>query len=138
MIELRESIDWAAIAAGGVAGACIRWWLVCLATRATADRTSRFDPAWATLVANLLGCFLLGGLLALPSPSEAAPESLLAGALPAFATTGLCSSLSTFSTLCADALRQARAAPGRGAFVYLSAHLAGGPLALWLGSRIPL
>jgi fluoride ion exporter CrcB/FEX len=138
VIETREWIGWAAIAAGGIAGACIRWSLIRLATRATVDRASRFDPAWATLAANLLGCFLLGGLLSLPSPSEAPPESLLAAALPAFATTGLCSSLSTFSTLCADAVRQARTAPFRGAIVYLSAHLAGGPLALWLGSLIPL
>ncbi len=137
MIDPREWIVWVAIAAGGVAGTWIRWSLARLATGASAAGASRFDPAWATLAANLLACVLLGALLSLPSPSEPASGGLLAAALPAFATTGVCGSLSTFSTLCADAVRKARAAPGRGAFVYLSAHLAGGPLALWLGSMIP-
>ena len=93
------------------------------------------DPVWATLAANLLGCFLLGGLLSLPSRFE--PEAHgLGAALLAFGTTGVCGSLSTFSTLCADAVRRARAGPRRTALAYLLAHIAGGPLALWLGSAI--
>jgi CrcB protein len=134
-MEPRDWIFWAAIAAGGVLGAWIRWSLARLAIHAPEALACRLDPAWATLAANLLGCLLLGLFLSLPSISEPAAQGFRA-VLPAFATTGLCGSLSTFSTLCADAVRQARAAPSRWTLVYLSAHLVGGPLALWLGSTI--
>lgn len=128
-------IVWTAIAVGGVVGAWIRWSLARLVTRASTGRPGPFDPGWATLGANLLGCFLLGGLLSLPSLSEPGAQGLRA-AFPAFATTGLCGSLSSFSTLCADAVRQASAGPGRRALIYVLAHLAGGPFALWLGSTV--
>lgn len=133
MIEPRDWISWLAIAAGGILGAWIRWSLARLATRAHETRAGRWDPSWATLAANLLGCFLLGGFLSLPSLSDPTAQGWRA-ALPAFATTGVCGSLSTFSTLCADAVRRARTAPSRWSLVYVSAHLVGGPLALWLGS----
>ena len=135
-MESRDWVAWTAIALGGVLGAWIRWSLALLVQRASAGRAQPFDPGWATLCANLLGCFLLGAFLSFPSLLEP-PAVGSQAALAAFATTGLCGSLSTFSTLCADAVRRARAERGQGAVVYLLAHLAGGPLALWLGSRVP-
>jgi len=136
-MESRDGMVWAAIAVGGVVGAWIRWSLALLVQHASKNRPRPFDPSRATLCANILGCFLLGVFLAHPSLLEPPSHGWRAAALPAFATTGLCGSLSTFSTLCSDAVRRARAAPGRGAVLYLLAHLAGGPLALWLGSTIP-
>lgn len=127
MTDACDGIRWAALAAGGVAGALLRWSLL--------RRTTRIDPGWATLAANLLACALLGAAGSLPAPSEPAAAPL-AAALPAFLTTGLCGSLSTFSTLCGDAFRQARSAPRRRVVVFLTAHLTGGPLALWLGSQL--
>jgi fluoride exporter len=134
-MESRDGLFWAAVAVGGVGGAWIRWSLARLVTRASRGRPRPFDPGWATLGANLLGCFLLGGFLSLPSLSEPGAQGLRA-AFPAFATIGLCGSLSTFSTLCADAVRRVRVGRGRRAMIYVLAHIVGGPLALWLGSTV--
>jgi len=134
-MESRDWIVWTAIAAGGVLGAWVRWSMARLVTLDGTGRAKPFDPGWATLCANLLGCFLLGGFLSIPSLVEPEAQGLRA-ALPAFATTGVCGSLSTFSTLCADTVRRARAGPWPGSLLYLVAHLAGGPLALWLGSTV--
>lgn len=125
-------IDWLAIAAGGAVGAVLRGLLARLAATpigaGSAGSGPRLDPGLATLAANLAACALLGGWTAVAAGREPT------GALAAFVGIGICGSLSTFSTLCADADRLARAAPGdrirSRALGYLVAHLVGGPLAL--------
>ncbi len=124
---MSEAGTWAAIAAGGAAGALLRWALL--------QAAARIDPGWATLAANLIACGVLGAASSRIAASGADPAGLgSAGA--AFLTTGLCGSLSTFSTLCADVLRQALTAPRARVLVFLAAHLLGGPLAHRLGAAV--
>jgi CrcB protein len=127
MTSMTDAPAWAAVAAGGIVGALLRWALLRAATR--------IDPSWATLAANLLACALLGAAGSM-SASTGPNAGRLAEAMAAFWTAGLCGSLSTFSTLCADAFRQARSVPRRRLLVYLTAHLLGGPLAHRLGSMV--
>lgn len=120
-------IAWMAIAAGGALGALLRWSLLGLARR--------FDPALATLAANLAACGLLGVVTSGATVREA-DLGTLQPALSAFLTIGLCSSLSTFSTLCADTVRLLRSRSRLELVASLAAHLLGGPIALALGSRL--
>ena len=117
---------WAAVGAGGLVGALLRWALL--------RGLVRLDPGWATLTANLLACALLGAVGSGDTPPEADPAGLGA-ASTLFWTTGLCGSLSTFSTLCADAFRQVRAGSRLRLAGILAGHLLGGPLAYVLGTR---
>ncbi len=135
---MNESIDGivlAAIAAGGVLGAWLRWALLRIATRIPGGGPPGFDPGHATLAANLLACGLLGWLVSTPWLAVVTSEAERA-ALPAFAITGVCGSLSTFSTLCADATGQARRGSRGRPALYLLAHVVGGPLALWSGGLL--
>lgn len=120
-------IAWTAVAAGGAVGALLRWSLLGLARR--------FDPALATLAANLAACGLLGVVTSGATGRES-EFGTLQPALSAFLTIGLCSSLSTFSTLCGDTVRLLRLRSRLGLVMYLAAHLIGGPLAFALGSRV--
>lgn len=124
-----------AIAAGGVLGAWIRWTLLRIAARFPAGSARGIDPGYATLAANLLACALVGWLITAPWPAAFDSERARA-VLPAFAITGVCGSLSTFSTLCADAVGSARRGGRARTALYLLAHLAGGPLAFWSGSQV--
>lgn len=124
-----------AVAAGGVGGAWIRYALLRLALPGSASRRPAFDPRIATLAANLLACLLLGGLLSI-DVSAGPPGDLRPLAVQSFGITGVCGSLSTFSTLCAELvgpLRRVRFGPSG---LFLLAHLLGGPLALGLGLRL--
>lgn len=96
---------WVAIALGGAGGALIRAGLIRLA-EGSASRPGRrgLDPAFAILVANTIGCFLLG---AWTGQTAATPGDLPAW-IHALVMTGLCGGLSTFSTLCADSTRLAK------------------------------
>lgn len=154
MIDPSASVEWIAIAFGGALGAVARFALtraVGVARRAqhvlTAPEPSALarDPAWATLTANLLACLALGWLTAGFSPALAAsaletrtatrPIGLESLGL-AFGATGLCGSLSTFSTLCADARRLASVGPPGSALLYLLVQAVGGPALLLLGATL--
>lgn len=121
-----DAMGWAAIAAGGAVGALLRWSLLRLA--------SRFEPAVATLTANLIACGVLGAATA--QASTASDAGAIGTALAAFLTIGLCGSLSTFSTLCGDLIRQLRSGSPGGWIASLAAHLFGGPLAFAVGSLL--
>ena len=133
-------IHWSAIALGGALGAVLRGLLARLATAPSSGAGPRFDPAIATLAANLAACALLGAWTATAETARSTGADGLTGALSAFVTIGLCGSLSTFSTLCADAARLFCTQPGlRGggrASAYLMAHVVGGPLAWTVGAGL--
>ena len=101
-----------------------------------------------TLVANLLGCLLLGGLTLLLVRSTTMPRRLLVGA-----ATGFCGSLTTFSSFAAEIAVALRGRPPSlpvelveanaqfspayaNALVYLVLSLGGGALAFWLGRML--
>ena len=93
----RELGDLALVAAGAIPGALIRWRLALLLPDASGSRFSWLD---GTLVANLLGCLLIGVLVAQP-PRRA--RLFLWGGI------GFCGSLTTFSTWMLQLTRQLQA-----------------------------
>ena len=91
------------IALGAAAGAILRWRLAIVITF-----------PWGTTCANLLGCLLLGILVARVSPQH--------GTWPLLAI-GFCGSLTTFSSFVFDLWRQG---PGLSGMGYLALNLLGG------------
>jgi len=135
------SIPWLAIAAGGALGATARWLIAGLAARTARRMRSGVALAGGTLAVNLLACGLFGGLTAsglASTEAGAATTDVESGrvALGAFLATGFCGSLSTWSTLCLDAVRLGRAHPPVATSLYLLAHVLGGSAALWAGARL--
>ena len=78
------------VAAGALVGAPLRLLVTRLAVRAGRD------PGWGTLIVNVAGSALLGGLLGTAS----LPDEVLA-----LVGTGFCGTLTTFSTFGADVVR---------------------------------
>jgi CrcB protein len=114
----------AAIYAGGVAGALIRVGLA-----------EAFPPAagswpWPTFVANLLGALLLGYFFALfrDQPAESLRHPFLG--------TGVCGTLTTFSTLQLELYELVDGGDGGLALAYCAATLAAGYLCLRIGIAI--
>ena len=131
--------DLAAIAAGGVAGASLRW----LVTRETGTDGGWFaySPGtsfgveltfpWQTLLVNVLGCLALGALTVLLVRAQPArPRLLLASA------TGFCGSLTTFSTFAVDVAERLRSYERGQGMAYLLASVLAGALAFWLGRLV--
>jgi CrcB protein len=122
---------WLGVAAGGALGALIRASLFRLVEHLRPASRGRgllaFGPARATLLANTLGCALLAAL------QTRWPEPIPQG-LSAFAITGICGSLTTFSTLCADAVGMLDRGERTRSGVYLLASVLLGSLAWGLGT----
>ncbi|MFZ4565646.1 MAG: fluoride efflux transporter FluC [Prochlorococcaceae cyanobacterium] len=116
----REARDLALVAVGAVPGALLRW-------RLTEGLGGAAGGPDGITLANLLGCLVLGVLLAHPGGSG---RRMLAVGI------GFCGSLTTFSTWMlqlADALRAGR--PVAGAWV-LASGLLGGVVMVALGHRV--
>lgn len=134
---------WLAIAVGGALGALGRFALAKAIARTSRAGSAPIDAGHATWLANTLACFLLGALTAFaaasplaltPTPAEPPPSHAVHfPTLSALGATGFCGSLSTFSTLCADLVRVARAGHHGRLAVFALAHLAGGPAAFAAG-----
>jgi CrcB protein len=112
----------AAVAAGAVLGAWLRWGL-----------TTWFNPAYpdlplGTLVANLGGGYLVGVAVAFfAAQSSLAPEWRLA------CITGFLGALTTFSTFSAESVELLFAGRYGAAVVHSAAHLFGSVLATVVG-----
>ena len=111
------------VVAGALVGAPLRLLVIRLAAR------NGGDPARGTLVVNVAGAALLGGLLG-------------AGGVPGWAValigTGFCGTLTTFSTFGADAVRLVEERALGRALGYLAATLVlgvGAAAAAYLGTR---
>lgn len=130
------ALDWLAIASGGALGAVLRAGLIRLSSARSLGESLpglRFGPATATLLANTLGCALIGlwvgGVVRAPGDTASVWMEI-------FVTGGVCGGLTTFSTLCADAVTLGRERGGATMTAYLFATLIGGAVAFnfWLGS----
>lgn len=102
------------IAAGGAAGAAVRW-----AVATTLDAGGGFP--WATFVVNVAGCALLGLVLA---EEWTHPASRLA--LHDLAGIGFCGGLTTFSTFAVEVVDLIDAGRTSLAVGYVLASVAGG------------
>jgi len=122
----------AAIAVGGTLGALLRGTLVRMADNQEDFGWWPRGPAAATLISNTLGCLLFG--LWLRFGSSWAAQFADAVDLEVGATIGFCGGLTTFSTLCSDAIRLANHLGSRSAGLYLAETLFLGFSAFWLGA----
>ena len=107
---------------GGGLGAVLRWSIGLVV-----------DGWWGVLIANIVGSFLLGLLVASPLWGERH--------LMAFLGTGLLGGFTTYSTFNVNVLdaisRQAWSEAGLQLGLTLVACLAGGALGLWVGALLP-
>jgi fluoride exporter len=109
-------VEWdavAAVALGGVAGAEARYWL------GTLDRHGPHGFPWMTLLINLLGCVLIGALIAALARASRPPRL----ARPLLGT-GVLGGFTTFSTFCVDVVALADAGCWGRAVGYLFATVA--------------
>jgi len=133
---MNEGSIWIAIATGGAAGAVLRGLVFRAIERFSpveaGGRLAEFGAARSTLVVNMLGSLLLGSVVGrLPNPTAGASDPALA-----FWVTGLCGAVTTFSTLCADAIGLARRGNRGHAVIVLLANTLLGIAALMLGLRV--
>ena len=112
-----------AVGAGGFVGSVLRYGFSLAG--------QRFSVAFplGTLGANLLGCLLLGAIMAVASETE-----LLSPSARLFWATGLCGGFTTMSTFMYEMSRFGQDSEYWVASGYFAATLAGGALAFWAGT----
>ena len=125
------------VAVGGAAGAVSRWGLIVLIDRRTAAREraeSKRIPVglemmpWATFLANLLACLMLG-ILVMRLGSVGGIVELVYLLL----AVGYCGALSTVSTAALDVVNLVRRGAPVIGLAYVLLTLGTGMAALWLG-----
>lgn len=82
-----------------------------------------------TLVANLLGCFLMGALVSFSGTLEGAQKEMLT----AFVLTGFLGSLTTFSSFILEGFKLFQGGNSKMLVIHLAAHLIIGLISLYLG-----
>lgn len=116
------SLAWLAVAAGAGIGACIRY----LTHHFVTTRVGHDFP-WATLLVNVVGCAVLGFVVALGARHAISQNvTLLLGA-------GLCGGLTTFSTYSYETLDLAQRKQRGRSVVYLVVSVLAGVAAAALG-----
>ena len=117
---------------GGGIGSSLRY-LVSLLWKQFISQPSVSNPIlfpWPTLVANVLGCFLIGLFYAHASSWHLKPDTTL------LLTTGLCGGLTTFSTFSWESISLLRSEQTTLFLLYLILSLLLGFLALLAGNRL--
>lgn len=117
---------------GGGIGSSLRY-LVSLLWKQFISQPSVSNPIlfpWPTLVANVLGCFLIGLFYAHASSWHLKPDTTL------LLTTGLCGGLTTFSTFSWESISLLRSGQTTLFLLYLILSLLLGFLALLAGNRL--
>lgn len=109
------------VALGAALGAPARY----LADRLLQGRHDSAFP-WGTFAANIAGCALLGFLVAMPARSG----------LMAFAGTGFCGALTTYSTFSYEAVRLAQSRARTLAVLYAGASVLAGFGAAYCGMAV--
>jgi len=130
---MSDATLWVAVGAGGALGAVLRATIYRALERlspvGSRGLLNRLGIAHATILVNVTGSLGLGLALGwLPEWSGTAPDWLRA-----FWITGICGSLSTFSTFCADAVGLVWRRDGLRLGVYLLANAALSVAAILLG-----
>ena len=89
-----------------------------------------FQPAfpWATFIANILGCLIIGLLLGFFEKYQLTNPDL-----KYLFATGFCGGYTTFSTFAAENMNLFQSGNTLTAFLYIAASVIAGLLAVWLG-----
>ncbi|MEB3184425.1 MAG: CrcB family protein [Cyanobacteriota bacterium] len=119
--QRREIRDLGLVAAGAIPGALLRWRLETIAQTLVGGLSSLMA---ADLLANMLGCLLIGLVLA---NGQGRPRLALAAGI------GFCGSLTTFSSWMLELARALRSGHGAAAVQVLLASLIAGVLLVFLG-----
>ena len=115
------------IAAGGAAGALLRYGLGGLIHSRIPDSTF----PWGTLVVNLVGCFVIGGLWVMGYE-----KSLLGPEMRLMLMVGLLGAFTTFSTFGLETMHLVAAGRWPAAVANVAASVALGLLGVWLGMTL--
>lgn len=115
-----------AVMLGGALGAATRYWV-----SGQAIRLVDSDFPWGTLLVNLVGAFLLGGLFV-----ASAEKNLLHPTLQSFLMTGFMGALTTFSTFTLENLILHESGKTPIAIAYLLASITLGLLAVFAGAAL--
>lgn len=115
----------AVVAAGGVLGALARWAV------ALAWPTPLGHVPWATLTINVVGCLLIGLLIAAVARQPRHPL------LRPFLGTGVLGGFTTFSGYAVDAVRLVQHGSAIPVAVYVGGTLLGALAATWIGLAGP-
>ena len=108
---------------GGGAGSIIRYVI-----SQTFDHPKYSFP-WPTLLANFLGCLIIGILLGLTIRNDSARSELYL-----FAVVGFCGGLTTFSTFSAESLHLIKSGNILSFFIYAVLSIIGGLSAVVMGN----
>ncbi|MDX2283986.1 MAG: fluoride efflux transporter CrcB [Bacteroidia bacterium] len=117
--------EWLAVAAGGAAGSLLRFGI----GKAMAPQAASFP--WATLLANVLACLVLGAAWAWFGRRQDLPE-----ATRLLITTGFCGGFSTFSTFSLETARMIAGGQWGAAALYVGLSLLACLAAVALSLRI--
>ena len=116
---------------GGGVGSCLRY-LISVLWRSYRHHASLPDTLfpWPTLVANVLGCLLIGYFYAHAPAWHLKPETTL------LLTTGLCGGFTTFSTFSNETLQLLLGGHTAVAVLYVVSSLLAGGVMVWAGLRL--
>jgi len=117
-----------AVAAGSALGGLCRYLIAVAAYACWGD-----GFPWPTLIANLLGSFLIGLYFALNLPDGRLNDS---PARRMFVMAGFCAGFTTFSLFSLESILLLEAGRFAALAVYLTLSLAGWMAAVWLGYRV--
>ncbi len=116
-------VDWIWVASGGALGACVRF----AVARSMASQSTEFP--FGTLVANLVGCLLIGFLFGIDWLSRDTPHRH-------FAAVGFLGSLTTLSTFGIETFTLLESGRRMLGGINIGANLVGGLLLVWCGTYL--
>ena len=126
MVAQSRRLDrWVAVGVGGALGTLARYEV----TLAIPTHTNRFP--WAIALVNLLGCLVVGGVMAALHARPGAPDTVRL-----FLVVGVCGGLTTFSSWMVGDVLLVRDGASPVAVLDLVGSLAGGVAAVWLAYRL--
>ena len=111
------------VAIGGAAGSVLRY-----LTSVFADKLFGTAFPWATLIANMAGCFLIGFAM-----GEFQKHNLLESNLKYLFATGFCGGYTTFSAFAFENVTLVQQSSPGVALVYIATSVLAGLASAWLG-----
>ena len=119
-------MTWAMVMLGGAIGSALRYGLSLAMNPAVGE-----GLPWGTLLANVLGCFLIGWAFSWFAPGTELSESARVGIL-----VGLLGGFTTFSSFGLESVALLRAGEVSVLLFYVTASNLAGIAAVWLGLRL--